>query len=79
MTLALEPIITQADVDALTGPTEAPDAMHTLGERRLEVVRNAFARAGIDAKRLQGRASRRPLVEAAGASRVEMTPRPGGA
>jgi outer membrane protein OmpA-like peptidoglycan-associated protein len=79
MTLALEPIITQADVDALTGPTEAPDAMHTLGERRLEVVRGAFARAGIDAKRLQGRASRRPLVEATGASRVEMTPRPGGA
>jgi hypothetical protein len=79
MTLALEPIITQADVDARKGPTAAPDAMQTLGERRLEVVRGAFARAGIDAGRLQGRASRRPLVEAAGASRVEMTPRPGGA
>jgi len=53
--------------------------MRALGEGRLARVREAFKRAGVDAARLQGRVPRRPLIEAVGAARVEMNPRPGGA
>ena len=51
--------------------TLAPDAMRTLGTRRLEVVRENLTRAGIDAARLPGTARRSPLVEAAGHPRIE--------
>jgi len=48
-----------------------PDALRDLGTRRLEVVRQSLTQAGIDAARLGGTARRAPLVEAAGAPRVE--------
>ena len=51
--------------------TLGPDAMRTLGTRRLEVVRENLTRAGIDAARLPGTARRSPLVEAAGNPRIE--------
>jgi hypothetical protein len=47
------------------------DAMQTLANRRIEVIRQSLARAGIDAARLPGTAPRTPLVEVAGAPRVE--------
>ena len=48
------------------------DAMKSLGARRLEVVRQELTKGGgVDAARLAGAARRAPLVEAAGASRVE--------
>jgi len=70
----LEPVILQADVEALkqaTPGTLPPDALRDLGTRRLEVVRQSLTQAGIDAARLGGTARRAPLVEAAGAPRVE--------
>jgi hypothetical protein len=74
--LALEPILTQADVDALKkdrAQTPLPDAMRQLAAERLDVVRQALAAAGgVDAARLSGVAPRTPLVEAAGAARVEL-------
>jgi hypothetical protein len=79
VTLALEPIFTQADADALKAEGDPSDAMRALGEHRLGIVRDVLLRAGIDTARLQGRVPRRPLIEAAGASRVELNPRPGGA
>jgi hypothetical protein len=77
--LALQAVFTQADADALKAQADPTEAMRVLGEQRLTAVREAFARAGIKASRLQGRVPRRPLIEAAGASRVELNPRPGGA
>src|SRR5205085_5369061 len=77
--LALQAIFTQADADALKAPGDPSEALHALGESRLTAVREAFQRAGVNAARLQGRVSRRPLIEAVGASRVEMNPRAGGA
>ncbi len=79
VTLALTAIFTQADADALKAGGDPTDAMRALGEHRLGLVRDVLLRAGIDTARLQGRVPRRPLIEAAGASRVELTPRPGGA
>ena len=77
--LALAPVFTQADADALKAQPDPSEALRALGEHRLTAVRAAFARAGISASRLPGRVPRRPLIEAAGASRVELNPRPGGA
>jgi Domain of Unknown Function (DUF748) len=51
--------------------TLAPDAIRTLGTRRLEAVRASLTGAGIDAERLPGTARRAPLVEAAGNPRIE--------
>jgi hypothetical protein len=73
--LALQAIFTQADVDAVTGQGDQQEALHALGERRFAAVRAAFTGAGIDAARLAGRVSRRPLVEASGTARVELNPR----
>jgi uncharacterized protein involved in outer membrane biogenesis len=59
-------------VDALLpAETLTPDAMRTLGTRRLDAVRDTLTRAGIDAARLPGSARRAPLVEAAGRPRIE--------
>jgi hypothetical protein len=74
VTLELRPIFTQADADAIKAE-DANEALRTLGEQRLTTVRDALAKAGIAATRLPGRVSRRPLVEASGAARVELNPR----
>jgi len=79
--LGLEPIFTQADVDALKreheGKALPPDALRTLGTNRLDVVRQAVARGGVvDMTRLDGRASRTPFIEAAGNGRVELDVKP---
>jgi hypothetical protein len=85
VTLRLAPILTQADLDALTreraragsGPGLPPAALRDLGAARLEVVRRDLsARGGIDAGRLGGSSRRVPLVEAAGVARVELDLRP---
>lgn len=76
VTLALQAVFTQADADALKAAADPTDALRALGEARLGAVREALQRAGVDAARLQGRVPRRPLVEGAGASRVELNPRP---
>jgi hypothetical protein len=73
--LAIKPIFTQADADALKAGTDPADAMHALGEQRLAAVRETLGRAGVDAARLPGRVPRRPLVEGAGTPRVELNPR----
>ena len=73
--LAIKPIFTQADADALKDGADPADAMHALGEKRLAAVRETLGRAGIDAERLPGRVPRRPLVEGAGTPRVELNPR----
>jgi hypothetical protein len=76
--LALRPIFTQADVDALrreraAGEATPLEAMRALGTSRLDVVRDALTRGGgVDAGRLAGTVRRTPLVEAAGAPRVEL-------
>jgi hypothetical protein len=75
VTLTVRPIFTQADADALKVAADQADALRALGEERLGAVRAALGQAGIDAARLPGRVSRRPLVEAAGAPRVELNPR----
>jgi hypothetical protein len=72
--LELAAIFTQADADALEAG-DVPDALRKLGEQRLVAVRDSLARAGIAATRLPGRVARRPLIEATGASRVELNPR----
>jgi hypothetical protein len=72
--VVLEPVILEADVEALKramGGTLPPDALRDLGTRRIEVIRERLARAGIDPARLGGTARRAPLVEAAGVPRVE--------
>jgi hypothetical protein len=74
VTLELAPVFTQADADALKAD-EASESLRTLGEQRLATVRESLGRAGIAAGRLPGRVSRRPLIEAAGSSRVELNPR----
>ena len=54
-----------------------PDALSDLGARRLDVVRQGLTtRGGVDARRLAGSSRRVPLVEAAGAARVELDLRP---
>jgi len=64
---ALDTLVTElAAVETLP-----PEAMRTLGTRRLETVRQNLTRAGIDAARLPGTARRSPLVEAAGHPRIE--------
>jgi len=66
-----------ATLDALVAElasveTLPADAMQALANRRIETIRQSLARAGgIDAARLSGTARRTPLVEAAGAPRVE--------
>jgi Domain of Unknown Function (DUF748) len=65
-----------ATLDALvaelaSAETLPPDAMRTLGTRRLEAVRRSLTAAGIDAARLPGSARGSPLVEAAGRPRIE--------
>ena len=75
VTLAVSPIFTQADADALKTSADPNEAMRALGEQRLGAVREVLARGGIDAARLPGRVARRPLVEGAGAPRVELNPR----
>lgn len=70
----LEPVILEADVEVLkqaTSGTLPPDALRDLGTRRIEAVRQSLTRAGIDAARIGGTARRAPLVEAAGAPRIE--------
>jgi uncharacterized protein DUF748 len=52
------------------------DALRTLATRRIEVVRQGLTRSGVDVARLTGTAARNPLVEAAGAPRVEFDLRP---
>ena len=79
--LGLEPIFTQADVDALkrehAGDALPPDALRTLGTNRLDVVRQALARGGgVDMTRVDGRAPRTPFIEAAGNGRVELDVKP---
>ena len=81
--LRLAPILIQADLDALKraraglGEELPPDALRDLGARRLDVVRQGLAaRGGVDAGRLTGSSRRVPLVEAAGAARVELDLRP---
>ena len=81
MSLRLAPILTQADLDALKRElaTEElpPDALRDLGARRLDVVRQALTERGrVDTGRLAGSSRRIPLVEAAGAARVELDLRP---
>ena len=57
--------------------TMPADAMKSLGARRLEVVRQELTKAGgVDAARLTGTARRAPLIETAGAARVEFDLRP---
>ena len=75
VTLAIQPVFTQADADALKTSPDPAQAMQTLGEQRLGAVRAALGRAGIETARLPGRVPRRPLVEGAGTPRVELTPR----
>ena len=54
-----------------------PDALSDLGARRLDMVRQGLTtRGGVDARRLAGSSRRVPLVEAAGAARVEFDLRP---
>jgi len=81
----LAPIVIQADLDALKreralaglGEELPPDALRDLGARRLDVVRQGLAgRGGVDAGRLTGSSRRVPLVETAGAARVELDLRP---
>jgi uncharacterized protein DUF748 len=76
VTAVLRPILTQADVDALRQehpPEATSEAMRELGAARLEAVRQSLARlGGVDASRLPGNVPRRPLVESAGAARVEL-------
>lgn len=83
--LRLAPIFTQADLDALkqergrAGLAEElpPAALRDLGTGRLDVVRQSLAeRGGVDAGRIVGSPRRVPLVEAAGAPRVELDLRP---
>ncbi len=83
--LRLAPILIQADLDALKreravaglGEALPPDALRDLGARRLDVVRQGLiGRGGVDAGRLTGSSRRVPLVEAAGAARVELDLRP---
>jgi hypothetical protein len=83
--LRLAPILTQADVDALKrervlaglGDELPLEALRDLGARRLDVVRRSLTeRGGIDTARLAGSPRRVPLVEAAGAARVELDLRP---
>ncbi len=81
VSLRLAPILTQADLDALKRElaTEElpPDALRDLGARRLDVVRQALTERGrVDTGRLAGSSRRIPLVEAAGAARVELDLRP---
>ncbi|MBI2161730.1 MAG: hypothetical protein HYU25_15380, partial [Candidatus Rokubacteria bacterium] len=85
VTLRLAPIFIQADLDALKreralaglGETLPPEALRDLGARRLDVVRQGLiGRGGVDAGRLAGVSRRVPLVEAAGAARVELDLRP---
>jgi hypothetical protein len=83
VTLRLVPILTQADLDTLKRERVAaveqlpPDALSDLGARRLDVVRQGLTgRGGVDAGRLRGSSRRVPLVEAAGAARVELDLRP---
>jgi outer membrane protein OmpA-like peptidoglycan-associated protein len=58
--------------ELVTAETLPADAMQKLGTRRIEAIRQSLARAGgVDAARLPGTAPRTPLVEAAGAPRVE--------
>jgi hypothetical protein len=69
-------------LDAILGElamaeTVPPGATRDLATRRVEVVRQALARVGgVDVGRLGGTARRAPLVEAAGAARVEFDLRP---
>jgi uncharacterized protein involved in outer membrane biogenesis len=79
--LSLEPIFTQADVDALKRgqavPVDAAEALRALGTRRLEAVRAALTRGGgVDVARLGGRVPRAPFVESAGTGRVELDVKP---
>ena len=81
VSLRLAPILTQADLDALKrelATEELPtDALRDLGARRLDVVRQALTERGrVDTGRLAGSSRRVPLVEAAGAARVELDLRP---
>ena len=78
--LSLNPVLTQADVDALKGEQgqdEQAEALQALSARRLDVVRDALTRGGgVDAARLRGVARRRALVEEGGSPRVELGLRP---
>ncbi|MGH7389854.1 MAG: DUF748 domain-containing protein [Candidatus Rokuibacteriota bacterium] len=80
MKVVLEPVLVEADVQALerdTAATQPADALRTLATRRLDVVRQGLTGGGgIDVARLGGRARRTPLVEAAGDARVEFDLRP---
>jgi hypothetical protein len=79
--LRLVPILVQADLDALKRARVAagqpedlpPDALHDLGTRRLDAVRQGLsARGGVEVGRLGGTSPRVPLVEGGSAARVEL-------
>ena len=76
--LELQAIFTRADVDALKAPGDPSEPLRALGEQRFAAVRTVLERAGIDGGRVRGRVPRRPLIEGAGAARVELNPRPVG-
>lgn len=79
VTVRVSPVLTQADLDALSGGAAGevpPERLRDLGARRLDAIRQRLTAAGIAPDRLVGTARRTPLVEAAGAARVELDLRP---